>query len=138
MPRQVIVVRLILIIACFPSEASVPSSPSAIASSDSGGQQVPLLVQLLRLPVSLDQPRQHLWAGGDPAGLVEDQTEQEEEDRHKHVAGDGHQCGGGESRHAAFRFHGGRIAAPIDLNTRIYIGSVLSFVQCQGEAVQTW
>lgn len=73
----------------------------------SGGQQILVLVPRLGLSVAWGQHRQPLWARGNPAGSVQDQTEEKEEDGDKSVAGDGHQRCWGEPRHSLFRFHDG-------------------------------
>lgn len=64
-----------------------------------------MLVQLLGFSFARSQHRQPVRAGGDPAGSVEDQTEKEEEDGDKRVAGNGHQRSCRQSCYALFRFH---------------------------------
>lgn len=65
-----------------------------------------MLSHLLLGPcVALSQHGTPLRAGGHPAGPVEDQAEEEEEDGDKRVAADGHQRGRGQPRLALFGFH---------------------------------
>ena len=64
-----------------------------------------VLIGLLGFSFAWSQHRLPLGAGGDPAGSVEDQTEEEEEDGNKRVAGYGHQRSCGQARRVFFRFH---------------------------------
>lgn len=64
-----------------------------------------MLSHLPGFSVTWSQNRQPLGAGGNPAGSVEDQTEEKEENGHKSVASYGHQCSCGQAWQTLLRFH---------------------------------
>lgn len=97
-----------------PSLRSVPVPPHKksltcgcvwLVLLQSGGQQVLVLIPLLALCLARRQHGQPLGAGRDPAGPVHNQTEQEEQDGDKRVAGDSHHGGRGQASRPSFRFH---------------------------------
>lgn len=89
-----------------------------LSGCQSGGQQVLVFAALLRLPSGNSQHWHPLLAGGHLAGLVENEEEDEEEDGHQGIAGDGHHSCSRQPQ-ALLRLHDTNQTGSESRNTRV-------------------